>query len=466
MTNRNQAGNQLFYFVNNFHDHLRNAPGIGFDAASGAFEGTAGRVIAEVNDGAALNGGRPFCEDTNNANMTVFPVGARMQMYLWSGGCTPGVHDVNGADDALIVYHEYTHGLSFRLVGDALNGPQSGAMGEAWSDWYAVDYLGAAGLQPDSPAPGELRPGVYEGFPALRTQGFDCPVGSGPPGCPGAGAAGPGGYTYGDFGKILCDPTCRAEVHHDGEIWVETLWDLRNALIFAHGVAEGIFRARALITDGMRLSPPSPSFLDMRNAILQADVNRGFGDAYVIGTTFAARGMGLNARTAGDNDTAPVEDFTPPPPPPPPPPPADTTAAVISSFTMTNTRFAVGLDRTPRSAQRRRRRPPTGTSFRFRLNEAARVRITFEKGLPGRRVGRKCRAPSRRLRSRRRCTRYKAVGSLTRANGRVGRNRIAFTGRIGVRPLRRGRHRATVSATDAAGNRSTPRRKGFVVVRR
>ena len=34
--NRNQAGTQLFYFVNRA-DHLRDAPGIGFDAASGNF---------------------------------------------------------------------------------------------------------------------------------------------------------------------------------------------------------------------------------------------------------------------------------------------------------------------------------------------------------------------------------------------------------------------------------------------
>ena len=44
------------------------------------------------------------------------------------------------------MYHEYTHGLSNRLVVDAdgnstLNSIQAGAMGEAWSDCYAMDYL-------------------------------------------------------------------------------------------------------------------------------------------------------------------------------------------------------------------------------------------------------------------------------------------------------------------------------------
>ena len=37
--NQAQAGTQLFYFVNTYHDHLRDAPGIGFDGSSGDFEG-------------------------------------------------------------------------------------------------------------------------------------------------------------------------------------------------------------------------------------------------------------------------------------------------------------------------------------------------------------------------------------------------------------------------------------------
>ena len=49
--NRRQAGTQLFYFVNRYHDHLRDAPGVGFNAASGNFE-AGDRVIAQVDDGA------------------------------------------------------------------------------------------------------------------------------------------------------------------------------------------------------------------------------------------------------------------------------------------------------------------------------------------------------------------------------------------------------------------------------
>ena len=466
-TNREQAGTQLFYFVNNFHDYLRDAPGIEFGASSGSFEGL-DPVLAQVDDGADGPGGRPDCAHSNNANMAVLPDGtpARMQMYLFRDDCpsSSGVRDVNGADDAHIVYHEYTHGLSNRLVTDvagfgALDGAQSGAMGEAWSDFYAEDYLAGAGFQTDTAAPGEIRSSTYVNAP-IRTQAFDCAVGSGPPACPGTPGAGPGGYTYGDFAKILGF----AEVHADGEIWVEALWDLRQSLIAAHGAAQGTFRVRALVTDGMRLSPPSPTFLQMRDAILQADVNRGFVDRDRIWAVFAARGMGLNATTTGDNDTAPVEDFTAPPPLPPPPS-ADTKRPVVSRFSMTNTRFRVGLDRTPRVAAAQRP-TPIGTRFGFRLSERAKVVIKLQRARPGRKVGRSCRRPTRRLSSRKRCTRYVTVGSLVRRNRAAGRVRVNFSGRIGVKALPLGLHRASATAEDAAGNVSRPRRVRFRVVRR
>ena len=472
--NRAQAGTQLFWFVNLFHDHLRDAPGIGFNAASGNFEG-GDRVIAQVDDGATTDTGTfddyPNCNHTNNAFVIVVPDGMPlvMQLYLWSNACVgaTGFHDVNPADDALLVYHEYTHGMTNRLVTDAagmpaLGGPQAGAMDEGFADWYALDFLNAQGLKPDSPTPGELRSGEYENTP-VRTQAFDCPPGVAAAGCPGTPGAGPGGYTYGDFAKILPGG---AEVHADGEIWVETLWDLRSRLVADHGAADGINRTRALLTDALRLSPAVPSFLDMRNAVLQADVARGFGDRDRIWAVFAARGMGFRASTSGSLDTAPVEDFSLPPAPPPPPPP-DRTAPSVSRLSVTNSRFAVGRKPTARSSGkgRARRGAPRGTIFRFRLSEAATVRFVLEQARTGRRVGKKCRPATRRLRNRPRCTRYVKAGTLLRRNLRSGVRRVAFSGRVGRKALRLGGHRAALSATDAARNRSRARRVGFRIVR-
>ena len=60
-----------------------------------------------------------------------------------------------GSLDADVEYHEYTHGLSNRLVIDAngnstLNDIQAGSMGEAWSDYYAMDYLVTNGFFKDT----------------------------------------------------------------------------------------------------------------------------------------------------------------------------------------------------------------------------------------------------------------------------------------------------------------------------
>ena len=92
----------------------------------------------------------------------------------------------------------------------ALNGFQSGAMGEAWSDWYAKDFLARQGLELDDPATdGEVYMGEYsDGERGLiRTEALDCKVAADAEACPGGIDAngdgepetGPGGYTYGDM---------------------------------------------------------------------------------------------------------------------------------------------------------------------------------------------------------------------------------------------------------------------------
>ena len=91
----------------------------------------------------------------------------------------------------------------------ALRAFQSRAMGEGWSDWYAMDYLEGHDLdETDTADNGEMNMAVYVmggDIHNLRTEGLDCNRGSGADAdCPGAGNAGSGGYTLGDMGKILC----------------------------------------------------------------------------------------------------------------------------------------------------------------------------------------------------------------------------------------------------------------------
>ena len=87
-----------------------------------------------------------------------------------------------------------------------------------------------------------------------------------------------------------------------------------------------------------------------------------------------------------------------------------------------------------------------GTAFRYRLREAATVTIVIERALPGRR------------------RRFQRAGAITRRS-RAGQITVPFTGRIGRRALVPGSYRATLTAVDAAGNRSRPARLNFTVRR-
>jgi extracellular elastinolytic metalloproteinase len=327
--NREQNAVQAFWFVNTFAEHLRADP-IGFDAVSGNFEFVDGPdgiegdgVFVETSDGAATAAGLPDANHRNNANMYTPPDGyaPAMQMYLFGGN--PGTFASNGGDDAAVVYHEYTHGLSNRLVIDptlggqgALTRPQAGAMGEAWSDWYAMDFLVGdgspeePGYQADDPdVPGEIVLAGYlsKGANWLRESALDCPVGQVTLRCP------RGGFTYADYGKVWAGGP---EVHADGEIWAQTLWDLRAALVERYGQLDGVRRARELITEGMRMTPVEPTFLDARDAILRYDATArgGLGrDRELIWRVFAERGMGFYAESDGPADPAPVADRSEPP---------------------------------------------------------------------------------------------------------------------------------------------------------
>jgi streptogramin lyase len=95
------------------------------------------------------------------------------------------------------------------------------------------------------------------------------------------------------------------------------------------------------------------------------------------------------------------------------------------------------------------------------LSEPARLRILLGKRATGRRVNGTCVKPTRRNRGRSTCTRYPTVRTLNRT-GVAGANRIA----VSTAGLSRGTWRATVTATDTAGNRSTAARATLTITRR
>lgn len=131
---------------------------------------------------------------------------------------------------------------------------------------------------------------------------------------------------------------------------------------------------------------------------------------------------------------------------------------------MSRTRFRVARTATAVAAVKRRR-TAAGTTIRYTLSEAATVRMVVGRAQSGRRVGTSCRKATRALRKRKRCTRYLTRGTLRRAS-KKGTSRVAFSGRIGRKALARGRHRIVLTATDAAGNRSTSSTLAFTIVKR
>lgn len=138
----------------------------------------------------------------------------------------------------------------------------------------------------------------------------------------------------------------------------------------------------------------------------------------------------------------------------------DLAAPVLSGLTMTNRRFKVGRGSTAISAATR-----IGTTFRFSVTEAGTASLVIARIDAGRRKGRSCVKPTAKLRKAAKCTRYVTVGTLKRKVA-AGVNRVAFTGRIGTKPLKAARYRLAVTSVDAAGNRSGASRTTFTVVKK
>ena len=148
-SNSSAAVVNLFYWNNWMHDKLYD---LGFTESAGNFQVTNfGRgglggdpVDAEAQEG--INTGNTYYLD--NASFSTPPDGSPgiMEMYAFTGP-TPN----RDADfDTEVILHEYTHGLSNRRVGggvgiDKSGHPQSGGLGEGWSDFYSLALLSQPG---------------------------------------------------------------------------------------------------------------------------------------------------------------------------------------------------------------------------------------------------------------------------------------------------------------------------------
>jgi len=324
------AAINLFYLANVHHDRLYD---LGFTEQARNFQndnyGRGGvgsdRVSAEAQDTSGVG----------NANFSTPPDGMRprLQMYLWTGPAP----DRDSALDAELVFHELAHGTSSRLHANAsgLGTNMSAGLGEGWSDFYALSLLSGA----TDPVHGIYPVGSYSSY--LATSGYTgntyygnrraprAPIGylggadatrPGRPHNPHTFAdidatrfdIGDGAFDPGPFGSTTVD-----QVHNLGEIWSAALWEARANLVTRLGPLAGNQRMLQLVTDGMKLDPASPTFLQARDAILAADCAAYQGSSELdLWAGFAARGMGFGAQVTdagtGENDTRVVEDFTGP----------------------------------------------------------------------------------------------------------------------------------------------------------
>jgi hypothetical protein len=291
------AETSLFFALNFAHDFFYD---LGFDEAAGNFQ--------VDNFGRGGLGGDPIvglarANGRNNSTFQPAPDGSSptISLFLWDGlGCWgndldgDGSVDLDGDYDLDIVLHEYHHGVSHRL-NTAFTGNEADAIGEGGSDFFAYSVNG------DTVLAEYARPG---GLRSINSK------------------------TYGDWSCLLgffCEP------HDNGEIWANTLWDMRERFrvdTVRGSAGAAINEAHQLYVDALALAPPSPTMLDMRDAILQADALRnplGAGSANFcrVWEAFAARGMGVDATDTADNGLNRVQagfavpDGCQPPPPSP-----------------------------------------------------------------------------------------------------------------------------------------------------
>jgi extracellular elastinolytic metalloproteinase len=164
---------------------------------------------------------------------------------------------VDGDLDADIVFHEYGHGLSWRMIG-GMSGKLAGALGEGASDVTA--FL----------SNGDDRIGEYSYGDPLGIRRY--PYASHP-------------LTY--------SGVAGASVHDDGEIYAASMWRVLQNYLAAGYTAEDLFGD---FVDGMNYTPSTPAFEDMRDGMLQSAA--GTGRECLIWKGFAAGGIGVGANGA------------------------------------------------------------------------------------------------------------------------------------------------------------------------
>jgi len=285
------ATSNLFYWNNIIHDVFYQ---YGFDEQSGNFQEFNFDRGGAQNDAVQAN-----CQDGsgyNNANFATPADGQRprMRMYVWNRSNPMRDGDLDNG----IIIHEYGHGISNRLTGgpnnvNCLPSGEPGGMGEGWGDWWATAFRQRRTYRPEDIFP----MATYSNNNGAGIRKFPYTT---------LLSVNPETYAY----------TTRAGyegVHAKGEVWCGILWEAYWALVEAHGFQEDWYAVNGQdgkiggnimifknVVDGLKLQPCRPTFIDARDAIIQADEVNYQGINYCrLWRAFAKRGLGYNAMTGG-----------------------------------------------------------------------------------------------------------------------------------------------------------------------
>ncbi len=176
-----------------------------------------------------------------------------------------GVYGYNSfAREDKIVYHEYVHAVTDYVAQLYYANTESGAIHEGNSDYYAGSFTNRS-LQ------GEYISPVY----AINQRDMTSPRII--------------NYTqYNDPNLSYWIQYGYHEPHFGGELWSAVLWDLRRS-----DTGIGSYYADRLIYSGLNAIPTNSSFLQYRQAIIDADINNYNGThANTIRHVFYLRGIG------------------------------------------------------------------------------------------------------------------------------------------------------------------------------
>lgn len=148
---------------------------------------------------------------------------------------TMGEGGVDDGEDAEVIWHEYGHAIQDDVVPGYGESLQAGAMGEGFGDYWAVTMSIPVSRNYDLPC-------VMDWDATSYTEG--------PKHC----------LRRTDTGKTTDDIV--GQVHADGEIWSNALWDIHQAL--------GRDRANKVILQGTFFYAPDTSFADAARVTVQS----------------------------------------------------------------------------------------------------------------------------------------------------------------------------------------------------